>query len=166
MNQKHFPLTQGHPHLASMAPAPHLWSNDFKGGAMPGPDAEIAKELKSDKLALPATIAANEKTVREGFWKKLRKVAGRIPFAEEAAAAWFCTRDVKTPTRVRAILLASLAYFVLPTDLLPDWLVGFGFTDDATVLMAAIGLVRSHMKPRHREQAREALGLPPQQDDQ
>jgi uncharacterized membrane protein YkvA (DUF1232 family) len=132
---------------------------------MPHSDKDIAEELRSDKIALPATIAANERTVKEGFWKKLRKVAGRVPFAEDAAAAWFCTRDSETPMRVKAILLASLAYFVVPTDLIPDWLVGFGFTDDATVLMAAIGLVRSHMKPRHRAQAREALGLLPKKEE-
>jgi len=129
---------------------------------MPRSAAEIESDLQSDKIALPATIAANEQTVRRGFWKKLRKVAGRIPFAEDAAAAWFCARDEKTPTRVRAILLAALAYFVLPVDLLPDWLPVLGFTDDASVLMAAIGLVQAHMQPRHRELARQALDLPPQ----
>ncbi len=128
---------------------------------MTGSEPDLKEELESERLALPATIEANEKIVKEGFWKKLRKVAGRIPFAEDAAAAWYCARDPKTPTRVRAILLASLAYFILPTDFLPDWLLGFGFTDDATVLMAAIGLVRSHIKPQHHVEARKALHLPP-----
>ena len=41
----------------------------------------------------------------------------------------------------------------------------FGFTDDATVLMAALGLVSSYMKPRHRKAAREALGMPPAKDE-
>jgi uncharacterized membrane protein YkvA (DUF1232 family) len=132
---------------------------------MAGSEPDLKEQLESERLALPATIEANEKIVKEGFWKKLGKVAGRIPFAEEAAAAWYCTRDPKTPTRVRAILLASLAYFILPTDFLPDWFVGFGFTDDATVLMAAIGLVRSYIKPQHHAQAREALHLPPQSEE-
>ena len=49
----------------------------------------------------------------------------------------------------------------MPVDFIPDIVAAFGFTDDATVLMAAIGLVSSYMKPRHREAARKALGLPP-----
>lgn len=125
-------------------------------------DAE--SELLDPKHQLPAVIARNEKTVSDGFWKKLLKVAGRVPFAEEAAAAWFCARDPETPTRVRAMLLAALAYFVTPVDLIPDFVAVFGFTDDATVLMAALGLVSSYMKPRHRKAAREALGLPPAKD--
>ena len=126
-------------------------------------DAE--SELLDPKHQLPAVIARNEKTVSAGFWKKLQKVAGRVPFAEEAAAAWFCARDPETPARVRATLLAALAYFVMPADFIPDIVAAFGFTDDATVLMAALGLVSSYLKPRHRKAARAALGLPPAKDD-
>lgn len=129
-------------------------------------DAESAeKGLNDPKNQLPAVMARNEETVREGFWKKMTRVAGKVPFAEEAAAAWFCARDPETPTRVRATLLAALAYFVMPVDFIPDIVAAFGFTDDATVLMAALGLVSSYMKPRHRKAAREALGLPPKKDE-
>jgi uncharacterized membrane protein YkvA (DUF1232 family) len=110
---------------------------------------------------LPVLYAKQEEKVRVGFWKKMAKVAGHIPFAEEAAAAWFCTRDPDTPMRVKATLIAALAYFVLPTDLVPDFIAGLGFTDDASVLMAAIGLVSTHVTPAHRKAAREALHLPP-----
>ena len=130
-------------------------------------DAEsVEKELSDPKNQLPAVMARNEETVREGFWKKMARVAGKVPFAEEAAAAWFCARDPETPTRVRATLLAALAYFVMPVDFIPDIVAAFSFTDDATVLMAALGLVSSYMKPRHRKAAREALGLPPPKKDE
>ena len=33
--------------------------------------------------------------------------------------------------------MAALAYFVLPFDVVPDFLAGFGFTDDAAVLALA-----------------------------
>ncbi|MEX0838345.1 MAG: YkvA family protein [Parvibaculum sp.] len=113
---------------------------------------------------LPAVIARNEKTVRDGFWRKMARFAGRVPFAEEAAAAWFCARDPKTPVRVKATLLAALAYFVTPVDFIPDVVAAFGFTDDAAVLMAAIGLVSSHILPRHRKAARAAFNLPPAEE--
>jgi len=125
------------------------------------PEKSPPLELDAPKFALPAVMARNEKAVRDGFWKKLAKFAGRVPFAEDAAAAWFCARDPKTPTRVKATLLAALAYFVLPTDMIPDFITGLGFTDDATVLMAAIGLVSTHLTPEHRKAARAALHLPP-----
>lgn len=110
---------------------------------------------------LPAVIARNERIVRDGLWKKLLKLAGKVPFADDAAAAYFCAIDPATPTRVRGILLAALAYFVLPFDTIPDFVAGLGFTDDAAVLAMAIGLVAKHITPRHRMKSRSALGLPP-----
>ena len=111
-------------------------------------------------LQLPAVIARNRRTVERGFWKKLLKLAGRIPFAEDLAAAYFCAVDPLTPGRVKGVLLAALAYFVIPIDAIPDFIAGFGFTDDAAVLAIAIGLVGRHIGPQHRQRARAALDLP------
>jgi uncharacterized membrane protein YkvA (DUF1232 family) len=111
-------------------------------------------------IQLPATIARNERIVDVGFWKKLLKVAGRIPFAEDAAAAYFCAVDPRTPSKVKAVLLAALAYFVIPVDVIPDFVAGIGFTDDAAVLAMAIGMVAGHISDSHRNRARAALHIP------
>ena len=58
---------------------------------------------------------------------------------------------------MKATLLGALAYFVLPLDAIPDVLPVIGFTDDAAVLATAIKLVASHIRPAHREAARNAL---------
>lgn len=91
------------------------------------------------------------------FWKKLRDNAGRIPFASELVAVWFCAIDPRTPTRVKAILMGAIAYFVLPIDLVPDFMVGLGFTDDLAVLAAAVRAVRPWINEGHRQRARDAL---------
>jgi uncharacterized membrane protein YkvA (DUF1232 family) len=106
---------------------------------------------------LPAVMISNARVVHEGFWEKIAKVAGRIPFAEDVVAAWYAMNDKATPLRTRALLLAALAYFVSPVDLFPDILVGLGFTDDATVLAMALALVGSAIKPLHREKAQKTL---------
>ena len=95
--------------------------------------------------------------VRGKFWVTFRKAARYVPFAEDLVSAYYCALDPATPHRVRATLLAALAYFVLPLDVVPDFLVGVGFTDDATVLLAAIAMVRAHILPRHLTAARQAL---------
>ncbi len=99
----------------------------------------------------------NAATVRDGFWPKMAKFLARIPFAEEALAAWYCAADEATPARVKGMLLAALAYFVVPVDIIPDMVPGLGFTDDLTVLLTTIGMIRSHMRPEHRRRARAAL---------
>jgi uncharacterized membrane protein YkvA (DUF1232 family) len=91
------------------------------------------------------------------FWRKVRRVVARVPFAEDLLAAYFCAIDRDTPTYVRGVLLGAVAYFVLPADMIPDLLVPLGFTDDASVIAAAITAVGSHLQPRHRDQARDRL---------
>lgn len=113
-------------------------------------------------MPLPAVIARDERIVDRGFWKKLLRLAGQIPFAEDLAAAYFCAVDPATPLRVKGILLAALAYFVTPVDAIPDFVAGLGFTDDAAVLAAAIALVSRHMKLEHTARARAALHIPPE----
>lgn len=98
-----------------------------------------------------------ERRVRRDFWRVARKAARAIPFMDEVIAAYFCALDPETPTRVRAMLLAALAYFVVPFDAVPDFLLAIGFGDDITVLAAVIAMVRAHITDRHREAARRAL---------
>lgn len=108
---------------------------------------------------LPAVIARNERIVEKSFWQKLLKIAGNIPFAEDLAAAYYCAVDPTTPSRVKGVLFAALAYFVMPFDAVPDFIAGLGFTDDAAVLTMAIGIVSRHITADHRTRARRALGV-------
>jgi uncharacterized membrane protein YkvA (DUF1232 family) len=100
---------------------------------------------------------AREATVRTAFWTKLRRVAGRINFAHEAMAAWYCVTDPATPARVKAVLIGALAYFILPVDVIPDFILGLGFTDDAAIFWAAWKAVGAHIQDRHRVRAATAL---------
>ncbi len=134
------------------------------GGAALDPTVAIPLE----RALAPAVVRVNERRVARGFWPKLRKVAPHIPFAADLVAVYYCARDPETPTTAKALIMAALAYFVIPTDAIPDVLVGIGYTDDAAVLAAVIALVGRNLKPRHREAgkaflerlARDALSPP------
>ena len=102
-------------------------------------------------------LLRDERLVRRKFWPKLLRVLSLVPFAEDAVAAWCCAFDPATPLRAKATLIAALAYFILPADALPDIIPVLGFSDDVTVLAAAIAMIRNHMKPEHRERARARL---------
>ena len=121
------------------------------------------KVLEGEILASPhldnaeENVDKNETRVRKAFWQTLAKAAGKIPFIEELVASYYCALDPTTPNRVRAILLAALAYFVLPLDSIPDFILGFGFTDDMAVLGAVIASIRGNIKQNHLDLAREKL---------
>lgn len=47
----------------------------------------------------------------------------------------------------------------LPDDSSPDFAVGIGFADDATVIASALALVGMHLTADHYKTAADALGL-------
>ncbi|MBO6826870.1 MAG: DUF1232 domain-containing protein [Sneathiella sp.] len=102
-------------------------------------------------------MQADKRLVMREFGQKLKSSVGKIPFADDVTAAFYCAMDSKTPASVKAILFGALAYFIMPADVVPDFIVGLGFTDDASVIAAAIAAVKSNINESHREKARSFL---------
>ena len=114
--------------------------------------ADLTKHLVDSR-----EFAQNKAQVEQGFWRKFKKVAGKIPFSEDLLAAYYCASDPASPFQVKVVLLTALAYFVIPTDLVPDIVAGLGFTDDAAVLMIALRTVAGHVTDAHKQRARSML---------
>jgi uncharacterized membrane protein YkvA (DUF1232 family) len=113
--------------------------------------------IDPSKALVPAVVQVNETRVTKGFWPKMRGVAARVPFAREALSAYYLARDPETPLRTKGIIYGALAYFVLPTDAIPDVIAGLGFTDDAAVLMTLMTVLGTAIKPKHKAKAETAL---------
>jgi uncharacterized membrane protein YkvA (DUF1232 family) len=105
----------------------------------------------------PEKLRRDQARVESGFWGKLRRTLARVPFVDELLAAYYCATDPATPLRAKAVLFGALAYFVMPIDIVPDFILWLGFTDDAAVLYAAIRTVRAYMTDFHRMQARATI---------
>ena len=117
----------------------------------------VMSEKLPMKLPNPEQQRRNESRVNEGFWPKIRRHAKRIPFVEEAVTAWFCARDPKTPSHIKAVVLAALAYLIVPMDALPDFLPALGFIDDASMFWAVWQMLSGYVTEEHRQKAAEAL---------
>lgn len=61
------------------------------------------------------------------------------------ARAWAEGRYRKVPWRTLAMATGALVYFVNPFDAVPDFLVGIGYLDDATVLAFVAGSLRDDL---------------------
>jgi uncharacterized membrane protein YkvA (DUF1232 family) len=119
-----------------------------------------ASDLRNAALGKEISLrnfAEWERKVRTDFWSKLRRFAGQVPFVEDLVAGYYCALDPATPMRVRGMLLAAIAYFILPFDFVPDFIAGLGFADDAALLTAVLALVSAHITPTHRAAAARAL---------
>ncbi|GLR06645.1 hypothetical protein GCM10007906_42330 [Vibrio hyugaensis] len=109
----------------------------------------------SDDVLDQTMQAPDEKT----FWRKMKnsiKKAGE-EIAVMGIKSWLAMADSNTSVRHKAILGGALAYFVLPTDMVPDVLAGVGFTDDMAALTLAANSVGNAITDEHEEQAREKL---------
>jgi len=118
------------------------------------------ENIKFGEILLPGdedTRQRREKIVRGKFWPALRKAVRYVPFSRDLVAAFYCALDPQTPTRVRGILLAALAYFIMPFDIIPDFMAVVGYTDDIAVLTAAFRMVSGHINDSHYQAADKAL---------
>jgi len=110
-----------------------------------------------DIAALTRRMVGNEQELQRDFWRKLKSAVADLPFAEDLLAAYYCAFDRQTPLHVKVVLLGAIAYFILPTDLIPDYIPVIGYIDDAAVLAGAIKIVSSHITADHCEAARQTL---------
>ena len=122
---------------------------------LPENDENALVKVDAEKLA------DDESVVEAGIWRKVRETIGKIPFTEDAVAAYYCAVDRATPLSAKAILMGALAYFVMPADVIPDFIAGLGYTDDAAVLIAALKAISNHLRPEHRDKARQFLEKEP-----
>jgi uncharacterized membrane protein YkvA (DUF1232 family) len=95
----------------------------------------------------------------ESFWKKIQRAAlkaGR-EVVEKALTLYFCLQDPDTPAKAKAVIASALGYLIFPMDAIPDVIFGLGFSDDLAVLVAALAMVATHIKPVHVNKAREKM---------
>ena len=110
-----------------------------------------------DFASLTRRVASDEAGLRRKFWRKLLREAASIPLLQEVLTAYYCAFDRQTPLYVKVVLLGAIAYFIVPDDLIPDYIPLIGYADDAAVIAAALKLMTSHIKPEHREAAQSML---------
>jgi uncharacterized membrane protein YkvA (DUF1232 family) len=119
--------------------------------------SDFRPDFWPDFTALSRRMAEDESALRRKFWRKLKREVATVPFLEDVLTAHYCAFDRNTPVHVKAVLVGAIVYFVMPDDLIPDYLPIIGYADDAAVLGLAVKLMSSHIKPEHREAARRMV---------
>jgi len=70
---------------------------------------------------------------------------------------YYLLSDKNVPLRNKLIITAALGYFILPTDLIADFIPVLGFSDDAAFLSYAISSVSSAITPEVKRIAKEKI---------
>ncbi len=74
--------------------------------------------------------------VQTKIWRYSRQLTREL--VEQVRFIYRAFTDPATPLQARLTIAGALAYFLLPTDALPDFLPVLGFTDDAAVIGLAL----------------------------
>ena len=91
-----------------------------------------------------------------GKIKEYGKAAGaKVVFA--ALLLFYAMKSDKMPMTEKALVVAALGYFILPIDLIPDFIPIVGYADDLTALYVALKKVTSYIDNEIISQARNKL---------
>lgn len=82
--------------------------------------------------------------------------AGR-EVVEKALWLYYAAQRPEVPRWAKLTIYAALAYFVLPTDAIPDLLPGIGYVDDLGALSGALLTVAAYVNEDVKQQARKRL---------
>ena len=98
----------------------------------------------------------------ETFWDKVEAVAKRAKevikdVLQKALVLYYAALDEETPEWARVVAFSAMAYFVMPIDVIPDYIPAIGYSDDLAILAGAIVTIAMHIKLIHRKQADEKM---------
>ena len=90
-----------------------------------------------------------------GFWEKITKYAKQAgrQVVETALTLYYCMQDDDTPYWAKTVIIGMLGYFILPIDIIPDFLPG-GYADDLGVFMASMSIILKYIKEEHKTKAK------------
>lgn len=94
-----------------------------------------------------------------GLMNKLSAVAKKagIKAVYAVLLLYYALQSPQTSTKDKSIIYGALGYFILPLDLVPDFIPLAGFGDDLGALVWAISRVVANITDEVRQQARTKL---------
>lgn len=74
------------------------------------------------------------------FWDKVKKIAKKagLKVMCYALTLYYVLQKDDVPVAEKGIIIGALGYFILPIDLIPDFIAGLGYTDDIGAMLITI----------------------------
>jgi uncharacterized membrane protein YkvA (DUF1232 family) len=118
---------------------------------------DSASELMDE---LPSLMVDGQEVVsglfsEDSFWDKLRTSSVLKSSLEQILTLYYLFKSPDTPGWAKARIIATLGYFILPTDLIPDVIVAIGYSDDLALIAAALVSLAVHITPEIRGKAKD-----------
>lgn len=100
-----------------------------------------------------------EKFSESELWEKIRKNIAKIgvKVIYQALLLFYVAQSPNCPAKVKAGIIGALGYLISPLDLVPDIMMGIGYTDDAAMIAAALAIAQVYITDEIRAQARAKI---------
>lgn len=109
---------------------------------------------------VPQNIESYQSNYSEsGLWKKVKSVAKKagIKTIYMVLFLHYVLKSPDVPLEDKAKIYGALGYFILPIDLIPDFIPVVGYSDDVAALAFALHAVWKNVTPEIKEQAQRKL---------
>ena len=116
-------------------------------------------EIKAEEIENLDIEKYRDKYSEEGLWEKIRKNIAKIgvKVIYQALLLFYVAQSPNCPAKIKAGIIGALGYLISPLDLIPDFMPGIGFADDAAVIAAAVALAQVYINDEMRAQARAKI---------
>lgn len=99
--------------------------------------------------------AFKESKFLNALLKKAMKAGEKLVYL--VLVLFYMYMDEETPSKAKIAIAGALGYFLVPFDLIPDFIPVVGYADDFSVVIAAFGYVTVCLKTDHKELALERM---------
>jgi uncharacterized membrane protein YkvA (DUF1232 family) len=110
-----------------------------------------ADKMKTQLDQVPNTEKHGQHFSEDSFWDKVKDFASNVGAQGiyYALILYYTLMDDETPMSQKGIIIGALGYFILPFDLIPDFIPVAGYTDDIAAITAALKAIWVSVKPTH-----------------
>ncbi|MGP7818042.1 YkvA family protein [Niallia sp. 01092] len=114
---------------------------------------------KSPKQLEEDIEVAGKHYSEDKFWEKLKKFGKKAGSSVVYAVLllYYTLKKPEVPAKTKATIIGALGYFILPFDLIPDFAVGIGYTDDLGALGFALLQVAMYIDDDIKNKAKAKL---------
>ena len=93
------------------------------------------------------------------FWNKVLSIAKKagIKLIYISLLLYYTLKSKNVSKTDKAIICGALGYFILPIDIIPDYIPFVGYTDDMTILIYAYKRIKTNIDDNIREKAKYKL---------
>ena len=93
------------------------------------------------------------------FWNKIKSFSKRVGsmVVYDALLLFYALKSSAVSFKDKALICGALGYLILPTDLIPDFFIPLGYTDDIAILIYVVGLIKKEITPEIEEQAKQKM---------